>query len=131
MVEVGIKGFNEILVTPEWTAKHIGSGTVLVLATPMMISLMERTCQESVKPYLGPGEETVGIHVNVHHHAATPVGMTVRCETEVIEVDRRKITFKVAVYDAAGLVGDGTHERFIIEVEKFHGKTEERKRAEG
>lgn len=129
MVKVGIKGSNEILVTPEWTAKHIGSGSVLVLATPMMISLMEQTCQESVKPYLEEGEETVGIHVNVHHHAATPVGMTVRCETEVIEVDRRKITFKVAVYDKEGLVGDGSHERFIIDVRKFGEKTERRRNA--
>ena len=127
MVEIGIKGSNEILVTPEWTAKHIGSGTVLVLATPMMIALMERTCQESVKPYLEPEEETVGIHVNVHHHAATPVGMTVRCESEVIEIDRRKITFRVSVYDKRGLVGDGTHERFIINVSKFKEKTEARK----
>ena len=127
MVETGIKGSNEILVTPEWTAKHIGSGTVLVLATPMMIALMERTCQESVKPYLEPDEETVGIHVNVHHHAATPVGMTVWCESEVIEIDRRKITFRVAVYDNQGLVGDGTHERFIINVSKFKEKTEARK----
>ena len=127
MVETGIKGSNEILVTPEWTAKHIGSGTVLVLATPMMISLMEQTCQESVKPYLEAGEETVGIHVNVHHHAATPVGMTVWCESEVIEIDRRKITFRVAVYDKQGLVGDGTHERFIINVSKFKEKTEARK----
>lgn len=129
MVKVGIKGSNDILVTPEWTAKHIGSGSVLVLATPMMISLMEQTCQESVKPYLEEGEETVGIHVNVHHHAATPVGMTVRCETEVIEVDRRKITFKVAVYDKEGLVGDGSHERFIIDVRKFGEKTERRRNA--
>ena len=127
MVETGIKGSNEILVTPEWTAKHIGSGTVLVLATPMLIALMERTCQESVKPYLEPDEETVGIHVNVHHHAATPVGMTVWCESEVIEIDRRKITFRVAVYDNQGLVGDGTHERFIINVSKFKEKTEARK----
>ena len=127
MVGIGIKGSNEILVTPEWTAKHIGSGTVLVLATPMMIALMERTCQESVKPYLEAGEETVGIHVNVHHHAATPVGMTVWCESEVIEIDRRKITFRVAVYDKQGLVGDGTHERFIINVSKFKEKTDARK----
>lgn len=130
MVEVGIKGSNEILVTPEWTARHIGSGTVLVLATPMMIALMERTCQESIKPYLEQGEETVGIHVNVHHHAATPVGMTVWCESEVIEIDRRKITFRVAVYDKQGLVGDGTHERFIINVNKFKEKTDARKSAE-
>ena len=129
MVETGIKGKKEWLVTKELSAQHIGSGSVLVLATPMMIALMEKTCQESVKPYLAEGQETVGTHVNVHHHAATPIGMTVWCESEVIEVDRRRIVFKVSVFDKAGLVGDGTHERFIIDVEKFQSKTEERKQA--
>ena len=128
MVTIGIKGHNEVRVTEEMSATHIGSGSVLVFSTPMMISLMERTCQESVKPYLDEGDETVGIHVNVHHHAATPIGMDVWCDTEVVEVDRRRIVFKVAVYDKAGLVGDGFHERFIINVEKFHNKSEERRK---
>ena len=127
MVEIGIKGREEAVVLPEYTAKHIGSGTVLVLATPMMIALMERTCRLSVKPYLEEGQETVGTHVNVSHDSATPVGMKVWSESEVIDVDRRKITFKVAVYDDAGLVGQGTHERFIIDEKKFGDKVEEKK----
>ena len=127
MVTVGIKGAGDWFVTKELSALHIGSGTVPVLATPMMIALMEKTCRESVKPYLEPGQETVGTHVDVRHLAATPVGMDVHCETEVAEVDRRRIVFKVAVYDKAGLVGEGTHERFIIDVEKFREKTENRK----
>ena len=109
-------------VTKEMSASHIGSGTVLVLATPMMILLMERTCRLSVKPYLEEGEETVGTHVDVYHRAAVPVGRTVRCESEVIEIDRRRIVFKVAVYDGETLVGDGTHERFVINVRKFREK---------
>ena len=109
-------------VTEEVSASHIGSGTVLVLATPMMILLMEKTCRLSVKPYLEDGEETVGTQVNVHHHAAVPVGRTVRCETEIIDLDRRRIVFKVAVYDGDTLVGDGTHERFVINVQKFGEK---------
>ena len=115
------------MVLPEYTAKHIGSGTVLVLATPMMIALMERTCRLSVKPYLEEGQETVGTHVNVSHDSATPVGMKVWSESEVIDVDRRKITFKVTVYDDAGLVGQGTHERFIIDEKKFGDKVEAKK----
>ena len=116
-------------VTPEFSAKHIGSGAVMVLATPMMIALMEMTCQTSVKPFLDEGQETVGTRVDVNHVAATPVGMTVRCETELIEVDRRKLTFKVAVYDSEGLVGEGVHERFIIDEKKFQAKVEARKSA--
>ena len=122
MVTIGIKGREEVVVLPELTAKHIGSGTVPVLATPMMIALMEKTCRLSVKPYLDEGQETVGTHVNISHDSATPEGMKVWCESEVIEVDRRKITFKVVVYDADGIVGQGTHERFIIDEKKFGEK---------
>ena len=114
-------------VTPELSAQHIGSGTVLVLSTPMMIALMERTSRTSVKPFLDEGQETVGTHVNVSHLSATPVGLTVHCETELIEVDRRKLVFKVAVYDTDGLVGEGTHEWFIIDEAKFQAKAESKK----
>ena len=122
MVVIGIKGRQELVVSKELTAKHIGSGTVLVFATPMMIALMEKTSQMSVKPYLEAGQETVGTHVDVSHDSAVPVGRKVWCESEVIDVDRRKITFKVAVYDDNGIVGQGTHERFIIDVKKFSEK---------
>ena len=122
MVEIGIKGRQELVVSKELTAKHIGSGTVLVFATPMMIALMEKTSQMSVKPSLEAGQETVGTHVDVSHDSAVPVGRKVWCESEVIDVDRRKITFKVAVYDDNGIVGQGTHERFIIDVKKFSEK---------
>lgn len=122
MVEIGIKGRQELVVSEELTAKHIGSGAVLVFATPMMISLMEKTSQMSVKPYLEVGQETVGTHVDVSHDSAVPVGRKVWCESEVIDIDRRKITFKVAVYDANGIVGQGLHERFIIDVKKFGEK---------
>ena len=128
MLEIGIKGTGEMTVLPEHTASHIGSGTVQVLATPMMIALMEKTCRVSVKPYLEDGQETVGTLVNVSHDSATPVGMTVRCESEVIDIDRRRITFRVAVYDDAGLVGKGVHERFVIDEKKFAEKTEGKKR---
>ena len=127
MVTIGIKGREEAVVLPELTAKHIGSGTVPVLATPMMIALMEKTCRLSVKPYLEEGQETVGTHVDVSHNSATPEGMTVWCESEVVEIDRRKITFKVVVYDKDGIVGQGTHERFIIDENRFRDKMEQKK----
>ena len=126
MLEAGIKGYNEAVVPVEWSAKHIGSGSIAVLSTPMMIALMERTARESVTSHLEPGQETVGTRVDVRHMAATPVGATVRCETEVIEVDRRRIVFRVAVYDAAGPVGEGLHERFVIDVDKFLAKSKDR-----
>lgn len=124
MLEKGIKGHGEELVTMELTASHIGSGTVRVLATPMMIALMEKTSRISVKPYLEEGEETVGIHVNVSHVASTPIGKKVWCDTELIEIDRRRLVFKVAVYNDNGLVGEGTHERFVINVARFKAKNE-------
>ena len=127
MVTIGIKGREEAVVLPELTAKHIGSGTVPVLATPMMIALMEKTCRLSVKPYLEEGQETVGTHVDVSHDSATPEGMTVWCESEVVEIDRRKITFRVVVYDKDGIVGQGTHERFIIDENRFRDKMEQKK----
>ena len=127
MVTIGIKGREEAVVLPELTAKHIGSGTVPVLATPMMIALMEKTCRLSVKPYLKEGQETVGTHVDVSHDSATPEGMTVWCESEVVEIDRRKITFRVVVYDKDGIVGQGMHERFIIDENRFRDKMEQKK----
>lgn len=122
MVELGIKGKRELVVKEEHTAKHIGSGTVLVLATPMMIALMEQTCLWSIKPYLEEGQGSVGVHVDISHDSAAPLGSTVWCESEVIEIDRRKITFKVTVYDKDGVVGHGTHQRFIIDERKFGDK---------
>ncbi len=124
MIEVGIKGYLEQVVTPEVTADRIGSGLVQVFATPMMIALVERTCNESVVPHLEAGQGTVGTHVNVSHCAATPVGMRVWCDSELVEVDRRRLLFSVKAYDECGLIGEGTHERFIIESAKFQAKVD-------
>ncbi len=122
MLEIGLKGSLTETVSESLTASHIGSGTVRVLATPMMIALMEMCSMKTVKPYLEEGQDTVGTHVNVSHVSATPVGMEVRFECELIEIDRRRLAFKVAAYDERGLIGEGTHERFIIDVEKFSVK---------
>ena len=122
MVELGIKGREETTVTAANIATNVGSGRVEVFATPMMIALMEKAAILSVDPYLEKGQSTVGTLVNVSHVAATPVGMKVWAETEVIAIDRRKITFSVKAYDECGPIGEGTHERFIIDVEKFQEK---------
>lgn len=121
-MEIGIIGKGEIVVTKDVTAAAIGSGMVDVFATPMMISLMENTCAKSVASHLQADESTVGTHVNVSHCAATPIGMKVYCESELIEIDRRKLTFRVTAYDERGLIGEGLHERFIIDSKKFQAK---------
>lgn len=123
MLVEGLKGQQEIIVTEEVTAQQVGSGTLPVFATPAMVSLMENTAYKSVAEYLEEGCGTVGTLMNVSHVAATPVGMKVTCETELIKVDGRALTFSVKAYDEAGLIGEGTHNRFIIMEEKFLAKT--------
>ena len=118
----GIKGRLELVVTPEMSAARIGSGLVEVFATPMMVALVERTCNDSVLPYLNEGQGTVGTLINVSHTAATPIGMRVWCESELVEVDRRRLVFKVSAFDECGPIGEGTHERFVIDTERFQQK---------
>ena len=122
MIQTGIKGRLEQTVTPEMSAARVGSGLVDVFATPMMVALIEQTCYESVLPYLDEGQGTVGTLVNVAHTAATPIGMRVWCESELVEVDRRRLVFKVKAFDECGPIGEGSHERFIIDTAKFFEK---------
>jgi len=126
-MEIGIKNTLEITVTGNLTAAAVGSGTLNVYATPAMIALIEETAWKSVAPYLEEGQSTVGTRLDVSHVAPTPLGMTVRCETELTEVDGRRLVFAVNVYDKAGLIGKGTHERFIIMSEKFQAKADSKK----
>lgn len=126
-MNTGIKGHLEQIVIPEVCADRIGSGLVQVFATPMMIALVEQTCLNSVNPYLEEGQGTVGTLVNVTHCAATPVGMKVWCDSELIEVDRRRLVFSVKAYDECGLIGEGQHERFIIDSAKFQAKIDSKK----
>lgn len=122
MMEAGIRGTRTVPVTPENTAEAVGSGTLPVFATPAMIALIEATASNSVAPHLEPGTSTVGTHLDVAHSAATPVGMDVTCETELVEVDRRRLVFRVVVRDAKGEIGSGTHERFVVDDAKFMSK---------
>lgn len=121
-LEIGIKGSSSCTVTLNDTAKALGSGGLDVLSTPKLIALMENAALLSVRPCLEEGSDTVGTLLNVKHLAATPVGMTVRAETELIEIDRRRLVFSVKAWDEVELVGEGTHERFIVDMEKFTNK---------
>lgn len=118
----GIKGSASCVVGPEDTAKALGSGAVDVFSTPKLVALMEKAALLSVRDYLDEGMDTVGTHLDISHSAATPVGMTVRAESELIEVDRRRLVFSVKAWDETELVGEGTHERFIIDRDKFLAK---------
>lgn len=122
MIETGIKGHKEQIVTPEMSAARVGSGLVDVFATPMLVALVEQTCYESVLPHLEEGQGTVGTLVNISHVSATPVGKRVWCESELVDVDRRRLVFSVKAYDECGLIGEGTHERFVIDTAKFMEK---------
>lgn len=121
-MEKGKKFSIERTVTTEMTARMMGSGTLDVLATPAMIALIEETAWRSVADMLEEGQATVGTNLKVDHLAPTPVGMKVVCNTELIEVDGRRLVFNVSVSDEAGEVGRGTHERFIINEAKFQTK---------
>ena len=122
MLQPGIKGHKEQVVTPAMSAARVGSGLVDVFATPMLVALVEQTCYESVLPHLDEGQGTVGTLVNVSHVSATPIGMRVWCDSELVEVDRRRLVFHMQAYDEAGLIGEGTHERFVIDTERFMQK---------
>jgi len=124
MLELGIKGAQSVEVCDENIASTVGSGDLPVFATPSMIALIEKTASLSVVPYLEPGTSTVGTHLDISHSSATPVGMTVVCETELVEIDRRRLVFNVRVYDSAGDIGSGTHERFVVDAVKFLNKAE-------
>ncbi len=118
-LQPGLKGQVSTEVTPEKTANRISSGVVEVYATPQMIGLMEQACAEGVQPFLPAGQSTVGILVNVRHLAATPIGHIVRAEAELIEVDGRRLVFSVVAYDETEKIGEGFHERYIIDEVRF------------
>ena len=118
-IQPGLKGQVRLVVAEEHTARHLGSGAVQVLATPQMVLLMERAGVAAVDPLLPPGYRTVGAHLDVRHLAPTPIGFEVEANAELIEVDGRRLTFRVWVHDGVETVGEGTHQRVIINVEKF------------
>ncbi len=122
MLEVGIQNECSVEVTLQNTAKSVGSGSLSVFATPSMIALMEKAAAECVQPLLEGGQTSVGTLMNVSHLSATPVGMKVTAKCTLSEIDGRRLCFDVEASDERGLIGKGTHERFIVNAEKFQQK---------
>ncbi|NLJ58114.1 MAG: thioesterase family protein [Tissierellia bacterium] len=116
---IGLKCKEEKTVSMDDTASVFGSGAAEVFATPMMIGLMEAAAMKAVKDYLPEGHSTVGTLVNIKHLSATKVGKKVWAEAELTEIDRKRLTFKVTAFDEDKKIGEGSHERFIINEEKF------------
>src|SRR3954470_1713140 len=115
----GLRGTAELVVGEEHTAPRIGSGEVHVLATPVMINLFEAAALKAVEHLLPPGHQSLGTILNVRHIAATPVGMRVTARAFVTAVSGRTVTFRVEAHDEKELIGDGTHERVVVNVAKF------------
>lgn len=123
MLKTGIKGHLELTVTEDITAKTMGSGELEVFATPAMLALMEKTAQTSVAEYLEEGSGTVGIKADLSHVAASPLGMKIYCDSELVQIDGRKLTFRIEARDDIEVIGTAVHERFIVDNVRFQEKT--------
>ena len=121
-ITVGMKGEVSTLVEREDTAKEVGSGSLLVYATPCMVALMEGAACEAIEDAMPEDKTTVGTELNIQHISATPVGLEVRAEAVVTAVEGKVITFEVAAYDEAVEIGKGTHKRVIVPIQKFLDK---------
>ena len=121
-ITVGMKGEVTTLAEREDTAKEVGSGDLLVYSTPCMVALMEGAACEAIADCLKDTETTVGTMLNIEHISATPVGLEVRAEAEVIAVEGKVITFRVEAFDEVGQIGKGTHQRVIVNSQKFLDK---------
>lgn len=122
MLETGLKGRQTETVTTDKTAASVGSGSLQVYATPAMIALMEKTAMLSVAEKLSEGQTTVGTKLEIEHISATGLGKEIACESELVEIDRRRLVFEVTASDPSGVIGKGRHERFIVDCEKFMDK---------
>ena len=122
----GLTGIAELVVGEQHTAPRIGSGRVRVLAIPVMINLIEAAALAAVEHLLPPGHQSLGTHLDVTHVAATPVGMRVRAEAELTRIDGRVIAFRVAAWDELELIGEGRHERVVVNLERFDKRVQEK-----
>lgn len=118
-ITIGLTGEARTVVDETNTAQAAGSGTLPVFSTPAMLALMEKAAYTAVQDALGEGESTVGTLVNIRHASATPIGGNIRATARVTEVQGRRIVFETQAFDDAGLIGEGVHERFVIQVERF------------
>jgi predicted thioesterase len=122
----GLVGSSEIVVADRHTAPFVGSGKVPVLATPVMINLIEAAALDAVEALLPEGHQSLGTHLDVRHVAATPVGMRVRARAELVKVDGRVLTFAVIAEDEREPIGDGTHQRVVVNVAKFDARVQKK-----
>jgi fluoroacetyl-CoA thioesterase len=123
---IGRTGHAHILVGEEQTAPRVGSGRVRVLATPVMINMMEAAALDAIEALLPAGHQSLGTQLDVGHYAATPVGMTLRATAEVTKIDGRNVTFRVEAFDDKERVGDGTHTRVVVNVERFDARIQKK-----
>jgi len=121
-IQPGLTGRAETVVTQDRTAAAVGSGLLPVFATPMLCALMEAAAVDALKGVLSPGEGTVGTRMDLSHSSATPVGMKVWAQAELTAVDGRALTFAVTACDEAGPIGEGIHQRFVIDNDRFMAK---------
>ncbi|HIE39629.1 MAG TPA: thioesterase [Anaerolineales bacterium] len=121
-LEPGLTGEAVCEVTRELTAARLGSGTVAVLGTPALVALMERAAVAALEGSLPPGRTSVGVRIDVHHLAATPVGMEVRARAELVAVEGRRLTFHIEAWDKVEKVGEATHERVVVDQGRFLGR---------
>ena len=125
-LRAGLVGRYSIVVADEHTAPFVGSGKVRVLATPVMINLFEAAALACCEQHLPPGHQSLGIHLDVRHIAATPVGMRVNATAELVKVDGRMLSFRVQAHDERELIGDGSHERVVVNVERFDQRVQKK-----
>src|SRR3954469_24610921 len=127
-LQSGVRGSAQLLVAEEHTAPRVGSGKVHVLATPVMINLIEAAALDAVERFLPTGYQSLGTVLNVRHIAATPVGMRAKAPAEVVKIEGRTVFFKVEARDEKDLIGDGTHQRVVVNVAKFDERVQRKLR---
>lgn len=121
-MEIGMKHTITEVVTAEKSAEQVGSGLLPVYATPAMIALMEKCASECVAPYIEEGKSSVGTLLNIKHLSASPIGIQITCTATLTEIDGRRLVFSLEASDEKGPIGEGTHERFIIDIDRFMAK---------
>jgi fluoroacetyl-CoA thioesterase len=130
-ISIGLRGTAELVVAPEHTAPFVGSGRIAVLATPVMINVIEAAALAAVEHLLPAGHQSLGIHLDVSHVAATPVGLRVTASAEVVRVEGRTITFQVDARDEIEPIGGGTHQRVVVSVARFDERVQRKLRGGG
>ena len=129
-LKFGLKGSAELVVGQEHTAPHVGSGRVHVLATPVMINLIEAAALEAVEGLLPEGHQSLGTRLDIRHYAATPIGMRVWATAELVAIDGRSLEFRVEAHDEKEAIGNGSHQRVIVHVARFDQRVQKKLRGE-